>query len=79
MGTPANVLIIGASRGIGLEFVRQYTGDGARVQATYRKPDDAESTETSSGPILLHWMYATNRRCGLRRIDWPILRSISRS
>src|SRR4051812_48942886 len=33
------VLIIGASRGIGLEFVRQYRADGASVTATAR--DDA--------------------------------------
>ena len=32
----ATVLIIGASRGIGLEFVRQYAADGARVLATAR-------------------------------------------
>jgi NAD(P)-dependent dehydrogenase (short-subunit alcohol dehydrogenase family) len=35
------VLVIGASRGIGLEFARQYADDGARVIATYRNPDDA--------------------------------------
>jgi NAD(P)-dependent dehydrogenase (short-subunit alcohol dehydrogenase family) len=34
-----NILIIGASRGLGLEFVRQYRADGARVTATAR--DDA--------------------------------------
>ncbi|CAM3686783.1 SDR family oxidoreductase [Roseateles saccharophilus] len=34
-----NVLIIGASRGLGLEFVRQYRAAGARVTATAR--DDA--------------------------------------
>ena len=28
------LLIIGASRGIGLEFVRQYRADGAAVTAT---------------------------------------------
>jgi len=31
-----NVLIIGASRGLGLEFVRQYRAAGARVTATAR-------------------------------------------
>lgn len=34
-----NVLIIGASRGLGLEFVRQYRASGARITATAR--DDA--------------------------------------
>ena len=34
-----SILIIGASRGIGLELVRQYTEDGRRVIATVR--DDA--------------------------------------
>lgn len=33
-------LIIGASRGIGLELVRQYRADGWRVIATCRKPQD---------------------------------------
>jgi NAD(P)-dependent dehydrogenase (short-subunit alcohol dehydrogenase family) len=32
----SQVLIIGASRGIGLEFVRQYAADGARVVASAR-------------------------------------------
>jgi len=36
------VLVVGATRGIGLEFVRQYTADGARVIATFRRPQDAE-------------------------------------
>ena len=35
----ATVLVIGASRGIGLEFVRQYIADGARVIATHRRPE----------------------------------------
>lgn len=37
----STVLIIGASRGIGLEFARQYADDGARVIATHRRPEDA--------------------------------------
>ena len=36
-------LIIGASRGIGRELVRQYLADGWRVIATARKPDDCAS------------------------------------
>ena len=34
-----NVLIVGASRGLGLEFVRQFRADGARVTATARSDD----------------------------------------
>ena len=34
-----HVLIVGASRGLGLEFVRQYRADGARVVATARADD----------------------------------------
>jgi NAD(P)-dependent dehydrogenase (short-subunit alcohol dehydrogenase family) len=36
------VFITGASRGIGLEFVRQYVSQGARVFAAARKPNDGE-------------------------------------
>ena len=38
----ATVLVAGATRGIGLEFTRQYAADGARVIATFRHPQDAE-------------------------------------
>jgi len=34
-----NALIVGASRGLGLEFVRQYRADGARVTATARNDE----------------------------------------
>lgn len=49
-----NVLIIGASRGLGLEFVRQYRAAGARVTATAR--DDAgraRITELGAQPLTL--------------------------
>ena len=35
----SNVLIVGASRGLGMEFVRQYRAAGARVTATARSDD----------------------------------------
>ena len=35
------VLVVGASRGIGLEFVRQYRAEGVRVIATHRDPAHA--------------------------------------
>ena len=49
-----NVLIIGASRGLGLEFVRQYRAAGASVTATAR--DDAGQarlTELGAKPLKL--------------------------
>jgi NAD(P)-dependent dehydrogenase (short-subunit alcohol dehydrogenase family) len=36
------VIVVGATRGIGLEFVRQYAADGARVIGTFRRPQDAD-------------------------------------
>lgn len=36
-----NVLISGANRGLGLEFARQYTADGAHVFAACRSPEQA--------------------------------------
>ena len=35
------VLVTGANRGIGLEFVKQYAAKGYKVIATARRPDDA--------------------------------------
>jgi NAD(P)-dependent dehydrogenase (short-subunit alcohol dehydrogenase family) len=39
------VLVTGANRGIGLEFVRQYSADGWRVFAAVRNPSDAGDLE----------------------------------
>ena len=50
----ATVLIVGATRGIGLEFVRQYAADGARVIATFRKDaDEARLRELGARPLRL--------------------------
>ena len=50
----STVLVIGASRGIGLEFARQYTADGARVIATVRRAEDtARLRELGAKPLLL--------------------------
>ena len=35
------VLIIGANRGLGLEFAKQYVADGFEVIATCRRPAEA--------------------------------------
>lgn len=39
---PKTILIIGANRGLGLEFARQFSARGDRVLATCRAPDNAE-------------------------------------
>lgn len=45
-----SVLVTGANRGLGLEFVRQYTGDGWRVLAACRAPERAtELNEIATG------------------------------
>jgi NAD(P)-dependent dehydrogenase (short-subunit alcohol dehydrogenase family) len=56
-----NILIIGASRGLGLEYVRQYRAAGARVTATAR--DDAalaRLTELGAKPLKLDLLDAAS-------------------
>jgi len=49
------VLITGASRGLGLEFARQYAADGWRVLATARTPATAQSlTEITEKSSTVH-------------------------
>jgi len=50
----STVLVIGASRGIGLEFVRQYAAEGARVIGTVRRSEDAgQLRELGAKPLVL--------------------------
>jgi NAD(P)-dependent dehydrogenase (short-subunit alcohol dehydrogenase family) len=56
-----HVLIIGASRGLGLEFVRQYRAAGARVTATARSDAGlAEITGLGATPIKLDLLDAAS-------------------
>lgn len=48
------VMIIGASRGIGLELARQYAADGWRVHATTRTPDRPGALGALVGDVVLH-------------------------
>jgi NAD(P)-dependent dehydrogenase (short-subunit alcohol dehydrogenase family) len=47
------VLITGASRGIGLEFVRQYAANGWKVLACCRKPGTATELNKVTGDVTL--------------------------
>ena len=46
------VMVIGASRGIGLELARQYAADGWRVHATTRTPDRPGALGQLAGVVL---------------------------
>ena len=48
------VMVIGASRGIGLELARQYAADGWRVHATTRTPDHPGALGQLTGDVVLH-------------------------
>jgi NAD(P)-dependent dehydrogenase (short-subunit alcohol dehydrogenase family) len=54
----STVLVTGANRGIGLEFVRQYAADGARVLACARVPGEAKElvglAAKSNGRVTVH-------------------------
>ena len=48
------VMVIGASRGIGLELARQYAADGWRVHATTRTSDRPGALGRLTGDVVLH-------------------------
>ncbi|EPY00524.1 SDR family oxidoreductase [Magnetospirillum fulvum] len=49
----STLLIIGASRGLGLEFVRQYAADGWRVLATVRDPLSGRAASEAGAEIYV--------------------------
>jgi NAD(P)-dependent dehydrogenase (short-subunit alcohol dehydrogenase family) len=49
-----SVLVVGASRGIGAELVRQYLAAGFQVHATVRDPAAPGELEDLDGPLVLH-------------------------
>jgi NAD(P)-dependent dehydrogenase (short-subunit alcohol dehydrogenase family) len=59
-----NVLITGANRGLGLEFVKQYAEEGAMVFACCRDPREAPGlrklSDASGGKISLHALEVTS-------------------
>lgn len=56
----STVMVIGASRGIGLELVRQYAADGWRVHATTRTPAQPGRLGTLPGEVVLHALDVRN-------------------
>lgn len=56
-----SVLISGASRGLGLEFARQYAADGWEVHAACRDPANAKALGALSGNVSVHKLEATEK------------------
>jgi NAD(P)-dependent dehydrogenase (short-subunit alcohol dehydrogenase family) len=63
----STILITGANRGLGLEFVRQYAADGWDVIATSRNPDKSEE---------LQQLKKKNNKVALQALDVAISKSV---
>ncbi len=70
------ILITGANRGLGLEFVRSYAAEGWRVHACCRHPEKAKALSEIAGDVVVHKLDVTDglRVAGLTRAlaDEPI-------
>lgn len=56
----STALITGASRGLGLEFARQYAADGWRVIATCRQPKAAKALAALKGDVRVRVLDVTD-------------------
>ncbi|MGF1594932.1 MAG: SDR family oxidoreductase [Kiloniellaceae bacterium] len=54
------VLVTGANRGIGLEFVRSFAADGWRVHACARNVEKAKTVRALEGEVVCHKLDVTN-------------------
>jgi NAD(P)-dependent dehydrogenase (short-subunit alcohol dehydrogenase family) len=58
------ILVTGANRGLGLEFVRQYAQDGATIHAACRRPEKAKDlidlANAHKGKITVHTLDAAS-------------------
>ena len=54
------VLITGANRGLGLEFVRSFAADGWRVHACARNIEKAKRVKAIEGEVICHKLDVTN-------------------
>jgi NAD(P)-dependent dehydrogenase (short-subunit alcohol dehydrogenase family) len=56
-----SVLISGASRGLGLEFARQYAAEGWQVHAACRDPASAKALGALGGDVNVHRLEVTEK------------------
>lgn len=69
-------LVTGASRGIGLEFAKQYAADGWAVVATCRRPDQAPALAQLQGDVRIECLdvsdFARIEALGRKLVGLPI-------
>lgn len=56
-----SVLIVGASRGIGLGFTQSFAADGWEVHATTRTPENPGALGGIAGDVTIHGLEVRNK------------------